>query len=143
MQAYKTKISKLSGTDFHEVYYKAFSSYQKIKNKTKRRPYVRSVYFKKDKVFLELFWHHLHEKSNFRDKIRRMKYFPAAIEVIKNSRFDPDVIENPNNISEMLYRFTGTTKENDFFCVQIKVEKRSGKKWLMSVFPDKQKKTFR
>lgn len=64
MKAYQTKTAKLSGTDFHEVHKKAFAIYQKIAKKTKRRPYIRSAYFKKEKIFLTLFWPHLHEKFN-------------------------------------------------------------------------------
>jgi hypothetical protein len=137
MKAYQAKIKKLPGTDFGEVYKKAFGAYQQIKRKTKRRPYVRSAYFSKDKIFLELFWNHLHEKENFRDKIRRMKYFPTAIELIQNSRIDPTSIENPNKSSEILHRFAGATRDDELFIVQIKEEKRNGKKWLMSVFPKK------
>ena len=77
VQAYKTKNRKLPGTHWNQVLKKAFNLYKEIKSKTKRRPYVRSVYFKKEKVFLELFWRHLHEKENIRDKTRRIKYFPS------------------------------------------------------------------
>ncbi|MBL7154999.1 MAG: hypothetical protein ISS88_00640 [Candidatus Portnoybacteria bacterium] len=137
MKSYQTKTKKLTGSDFREVHKKAFGLYKQIKSKTKRRPYVRSAYFKKDKIFLETFWHHLYEKNNFRDKIRRMKYFPAALELIKNSKIDPTSFENPNKSSEVLHKFTGKTKDGKLFYVQIKEEKRNGKKWLMSVFPKK------
>lgn len=135
MKVYRTKSVKLSGTDFHEVYQKAFGLYRQIKKRTKRQPYVRSLYFKKSKIFLELFWHHLREKQNFRDKIRRMKYFPCTIELIQNSRFEPISKENPNRHSEILHRFAGTTKDNDLFFIQIKEDKRTGNKWLISIFP--------
>ena len=36
MQVYQVKTKKLSGTDFHEVYKKAFGAYQQIKRKTKK-----------------------------------------------------------------------------------------------------------
>lgn len=137
MKVYSVKTSRLTGTDYREVHKKAFGLYRQIKNKTKRRPYVRSAYFKKDKIFLELFWRHLYEKENFRDKVRRMKYFPAALKLIRNSRIDPFSIENPNKSNEILHKFRGTTKDGELFYVQIKEEKRSGKKWLMSVFPIK------
>ena len=71
MQTYQTKTSKVSGSSFDEAYKKAFWLYKKIKKKTKRRPYIRSVYFNKQKIFLELFWNHLHEKLNHRDKLRK------------------------------------------------------------------------
>ncbi|PIP28339.1 MAG: hypothetical protein COX29_01675 [Candidatus Moranbacteria bacterium CG23_combo_of_CG06-09_8_20_14_all_35_22] len=137
MKIYQTKTRKLPGTNWREVSGPAFGQYQQIKRKTKRRPYIRSAYFKKDKIFLELFWHHLYEKENFRDKIRRMKFFPATVELIQNSKIDPESINNPNKSSEILHRFTGVTKDSELFLVQIKEEKKSGKKWLMSVFPKK------
>ena len=45
--------------------------------------------------------------------------------------------ENPNRRSEIVHRFAGITAEKDLFFVQIKEEKRTGQKWLMSVFPAK------
>jgi hypothetical protein len=36
MKTYQTKVSKLTGTDYHEVYKKAFSYYDKVKGKTKK-----------------------------------------------------------------------------------------------------------
>jgi len=146
MQVYRTKAKKLSGSDFREVNRKVHGFYAKIKKKSKRRPYVRSAYFKKDKIFLELFWKHLYEKENFRDKIRRMKYFGCAIELIQKSRLEPNSVQNSNKMNEILHKFSGQTREGELFYVQIKEEKNSDKKWLMSVFPaksDKTKRTFR
>lgn len=82
-----------------------------------------------------LFWQHLHEKMNIRNKTRRVKYFPCAIELIKNNRYEPISKENPNRQGEILHRFSGITPENEIFFVQIKEEKKTGQKWLMSVFP--------
>ena len=112
MKIYKTKATKLTGTDFHEVNQKAFGLYQQIKRKTKRRPYIRSTYFNKDKVFLELFWKHLFDKQNWRDRVRRLRYFSCAIELIRDSRFEPISKENPNKPTEILHRFAGATKDN-------------------------------
>lgn len=135
MKVYKTKTSKLPGTDYHEVYKKAFGFYAEIRRRTKRRPYVRSEYFKKDKIFLPLYWSHLHAKKNFRDKVRRMKYFPCGIELIQHTRIDPVSKEDPNRSSTILHRFAGVTKDNDLFFVQVKEDKRTGQKWLISTFP--------
>jgi len=95
MQAYKTKADKVHGSTFSEACKNAFSLYSTIKKRTKRRPYVRSAYFNKEKIFLELFWRHLHEKLNHRDKLRRVRYFACAVDLIKNSRFDPLSKDNP------------------------------------------------
>ena len=136
MKVYKTRISKLSGSDYKEVNKKAFGLYAEIRKKTKRRPYVRSAYFNKSKIFIELFWLRIWQNQNFRDKIRRIKYFPCAIELIRKSKLDPSSKQNPNKPTEILHRFAGTTKENDLFYVQIKEDKKTGEKWLMSAFPE-------
>ncbi len=135
MKIYQTKIKKLSGSDYREVHSQAIELYKELKRKTKRRPYIRSIYFNKDKIFLETYWQHLYEKENFRDKIRRMKYFPCAVELIQKSRMEPTSKENPNKRTEILHRFAGATEEHELFFVQIREHKGAGEKWLMSIFP--------
>jgi hypothetical protein len=136
MQVYKTKVKRLTGTDFQDVRKKAFGLHEQIRKKTKRRPYIRSAYFNREKIFLGLFWDHLFDKQNWRDRVRRLKYFPAGIELIQNTRFDPITKENPNKAGEVLHRFAGITSDNHLFYVQIKEDKRKGQKWLISVFPE-------
>jgi len=135
MHAYQTKANKLAGTDFHEVRKKAFRLYLQIKKHSKRKPYIRSAYFKKDKIFLDLFWSHLFEKKHFADLMRRMKLYPCAIELIQQSRLEPTSKENPNKLSEIFHRFGGVTPDHEMFFVQIKEDKKSSKKWLISIFP--------
>ena len=135
MKVFKTKTKKFSGSDFHEVNEKAYKLFSKIKKKTKRRTYIRSAYFNKDKVFLDLFWHHLFEKANWRDRVRRLKYFGCAIDLIEKSHFEPKTKENPNRSGEVLHRFFGITADNELFCVQIKENKKKNQKFLISVFP--------
>lgn len=135
MQIYRTKVKRLPGTHWRQVIEKAFGQYKIIKQKTKRRPYIRSTYFKKEKIFLELFWSHLHEKTNIGDKTRRLKYFPCAIELIENSSYEPTTKENPNRKDELLHRFMGSTPNDEVFYVQIKEERKSKQKWLISIFP--------
>lgn len=135
MKAYKTKARGITGTDFKEVHKKAFILYKQIKARSKRRTYVRSAYFGKDKIFIDLFWHHLFEKPNWRDRIRRLRYFGCALELIKNSRYSPNVTKDPNVPNEMLYRFYGSTADNELFCVQIKENVKRKQKFLISVFP--------
>lgn len=136
MQAYKTKFKRISGTRYKEVYDEAFNAYLKIRKRTKRRPYIRSTYFKKDKVFLDLFWRHLHDK-NWRDRARRIRFFPAAIDLIRHIIINPKTKENPNNRNEILHRFNGRTAEGHLFYVQIKECKKTNKKSFLSVFPGK------
>lgn len=137
MKAYPVKIQKLSGTDFHEVRNQALNIYKRFKNKTKRRTYIRSAYFNKSKVFIEIYWHHLYEQGNWHDRMRRLKYLPCAIELIQKSRFEPSSKENPNKSSEILHRFVGITKDHDIFYVQIKEDKHTSQKFLISIFPAK------
>jgi len=134
MPAYKIKTKTLTGTNYREISKKASGLYQQIKRKSKRKPYVRSAYFRKEKVFLGLFWSHIYEK-NYWDQMRRMKFFGCAIELIQNSRFEPTSKENPNKSGEILHRFAGITANNEIFFVQIKEDKRNNQKYLLSVFP--------
>ncbi len=136
MKAYQTKVKKLPGSEYDELYPRAFNIYKKIKSSSKRRPYVRSKYFKKDKIFLDYFWEHLHQK-NSKDRVRRLKYYSCALDVIRNSKHDPESKQNPNRTSEILHRFKATT-DRDIFFVQIKEDKRSGQKFLLSIFPEEE-----
>lgn len=95
MQYYKTHAHKLAGTHYERLMKKAFGQYKEITHKSKRRPYIRSVYFDKEKIFLGIFWQHLHEK-NLRDKARRLALFPCAIELMEKTRYAPTTKENPN-----------------------------------------------
>lgn len=134
--AYQTKAKKLSGTSYKEVHKKAQIAFSEIKRRTKRKPYVRSAYFHKQKIFFDFFWVHLRQKP-IPEKIRRLKYFRTAIELIRHSRNHPYSMQNPNKKSEILHRFAGITKEKEMFFVQIKEHKRTGRKQLMSIFPSK------
>jgi hypothetical protein len=134
MKVYKIKGLRISGTDYKEVNKKARAMYGTIKSKSKRNPYIRSVYFNKEKVFLDLFWQHLWEKANFRDKIRRLKLFPCAIELIQKSSYRPISKRSVENKNVMLHRFAGVVNDELFF-VQIKEELKTKKKYFISVFP--------
>src|SRR3990167_270431 len=119
MIPYQTKSKKISGTSYGEVMRNAFAVYDEIKKKTKRRPYVRSAYFRKDKIFFDYFREHLFQKSP-KERMFRLKYLKEAIELIKNSKNEPTVKENPNRRGETLYKFAGLTAEKEIFFVQIK-----------------------
>ena len=136
MKTYKTKSIILAGTSYKEISKKAFGLYNGIRRKTKRRPYIRSAYFKKDKIFLDYFWQHLWGK-NWRDRVRRLKYYPCALDLIKNSRGDPTSKQNPNNSAEILHRFAGITRTKELFFIQIKEDKKTDQKSLISIFPEK------
>jgi hypothetical protein len=112
---------------------------KQIKKKSKRKPYVRSAYFKREKIFLDLFWVHLFEKARG-DRLRRLKYFAAAIELIENSRQIPSTKEDVNNRGVLLHRFSEITKDKETFFIHIKESKVSVYKHLISIFPENLKK---
>lgn len=130
---YQTKIAVLTGTSFEEVAKKARRVFTEISKKTKRQAYVRSAYFKREKVFLNYYWPHLNQKEK-RDRIRRLKLLPCALELIERSRNHPTMRVNPNNKHEILYRFAGLTSGKELFRVQIKENTKTGNRYLMSTF---------
>lgn len=134
MILYQAKSKKISGTNLAEVYKNAGKCFKEISRKTKRRPYIRSAYFKKEKIFFDYFWDHLRQKVP-KERYKRLKFFEAAIELIKKSRNKPS-IEPASNKHETLYRFSGITAEKKPFFVQIKEDKRK-RKYFMSCFPQK------
>lgn len=134
MKAYLTKAQPLPGSNVKEISSLARKIYNNIKVRSKRRPYVRSNYFRKDKVFIDYFWGHLWQK-NWRDRTRRLRYYHCAIDLIRKSNVDPVSKENPNNKYEILHRFAGITFQRELFYVQISENKKSGQKKFISVFP--------
>jgi len=67
--------------------------------------------------------------------MRRMKFFDCGIELIRKSTLEPISKENSNKRSEILHRFAGISKDKELFFVQIKEDKRTGQKFLISIFP--------
>lgn len=134
MKIYQTKSSKLSGSSYSEIERQARKLHNAIAKRTKRNAYVRSVYFKKDKIFIKLFWEHLNQKPQ-RDRKRRLKFYACAIELLLHSPYEPSTKPNPNGRHEIVHRFAGLTKEGDLFYVQVKEDKRTDSKHFISVFP--------
>jgi len=132
---FQSKYDVITGTGDKEVLKKARSIYNEIAKTTKRNPYVRSAYFDKEKVFLDIFWTHLFQKSAG-ERIRRARYYEAAIDLIKHTKCDPKIIAVE---TEIRYRFYGKTMLDKEFIVQIKRDKRNNK-YHMSVFPPRHKK---
>jgi hypothetical protein len=132
---YKSKFGQIGGSNFSEVNKKANFLFKQIKSRSKRRPYVRSAYFRNSKIFISQFFSHTFEK-NWRDATRRLKLFECAIDLIRNNKFDPSSKDDPNNPAVILHRFAGSTKNGEKFFVQIKEDKKSGEKIFLSVFPE-------
>ena len=135
LEIYRTKVGKIPGTKYSEVYKATFNIFKQIKSKSKRTPYVRSKYFDGEKIFLELFWVHLRQKR-LGERSRRLKYYSCGLDLLMHSRCSPLIKLNPENASEKLYRFKGETRNNEVFFVQVKEEKNSKNKYLMSIFPE-------
>jgi len=76
-------------------------------------------------------------QKNRNIKTSRLKLYTAAIDLIRNSRHNPETIIEKNNPSILLHRFYGITKEGVEYCVQVKQHKRTGRLDLMSVFKRK------
>ena len=134
MKVYQLKAKIIPGTSYKEVEKIALKIFKEIKSKSKRIPYIRSEYFNNEKVFLNIFWSHLHEKQ-LPERLRRLKYFDCALDLIKNSKMEPVKKVNPKDKTVLLYRFTGKTKGGDIFQVQIKENRKSKRKDFISILP--------
>jgi len=135
MEYFKSSKNKIPGTSFSEVRDIADEIFRSIKRKSKRTPYVRSKYFNKEKIFLTIFWQHFFEK-NERDRIRRLKFYDCAIDLIVRSAKSPISRENFKNKDELLHRFYGISKDGSSFVVQVKENKRTKRKDLVSIYPE-------
>lgn len=136
MQSYKSKLKLLPGTSYDEVIKIARQEHKKIEKLTKRQPYVRSTYFNKDKIFVSMFWTHLMQKDR-KVRLKRLKFYSAAIDLMRNTRCEPETIFRKDDLSVFTHRFYGITKEGVEYCVQVKQDKRSGRKDFMSVYDRK------
>ena len=134
MKVFQSKFKVLPGTNYSEVYPLAWQIHKKLRAKTKRRSYVRSKYFKKSKIFIEMFWQHLREK-NFNDRTRRLKFFACAIDLLQNSNFAPTSKEIFLSKDRIFHRFLGKSASGETFVVQVLEDKRSDEKFFISVFP--------
>ncbi|MGB2787403.1 MAG: hypothetical protein WBB94_03405 [Candidatus Saccharimonadaceae bacterium] len=135
MKIYQSKIGKIPGRNYSDIERAARRIHIDIARQTKRSPYVKSEYFGKSKVFIDMFWSHLNQKPRS-DRKRRLKYYAAAIDLLNNSRIEPTRKPNPNGKQEIVYRFYGVTKDSELFCVQVKQDSK-GNKYFMSVFSPK------
>lgn len=143
-----SRYGLLAGTDYKEVVHAARREYRTIQQRNPRRqPYIRSQYFKGDKIFVNIFWNHLAQKRKG-EQLQRAKLLTAAIDLIRTTAESPKTITGRNTPHELLYRFVGQTKDNVVFYVQVKENTKSKRKDFMSAFParkpgTKNKKAFR
>lgn len=134
---FQSRYPLLPGTSYREVMGAARREYHMIQKRTPRRqPYVRSIYFRKDKIFINQYFEHLNQK-NPADRLRRLKFFSAAIDAIRNCTDAPMVVQNPSKANEMLYKYNAVTKDGVRFVVQLRENKITKRKDFMSAFPAK------
>ena len=133
MEIYQSSAARLTGKTYIDLERKARKIHNDIARRTKRSPYLRSVYFKKQKIFIKPFWEHLNQKSQH-DRRRRLKYYGAEIDLLQHSTQKPITKQNPNGDGQLVHRFVGKTKEGDLFFVQIKEHHRTNARYFMSVF---------
>lgn len=138
MIVYGSRLGLVPGTSYAEVMATVRREYHTIQKRTPRRqPYIRSRYFRKDKIFVNQYFEHLNQK-NAADRLRRLKFFSAAIDVIRNCPSAPISMQNPSKADETLYRYIATTKDGAPFAVQLRENKITKRKDFMSAFPVKQ-----
>lgn len=129
-ERYKTTARAFTGSSDKELYHKARAAYNDVVKSNRRMAYVRSRYFKKEKVFLDLFWTHLKQK-NRRERRRRIALYACALELIQETRLAPTVFYRNK---EQLFRFYGESRDGTYFVVQIR-RNVENQKYFMSVFP--------
>ncbi|MDR2523981.1 MAG: hypothetical protein LBC95_00355 [Candidatus Nomurabacteria bacterium] len=129
---YKSLFGRLTGVNENELWHKARLVYGATVKSKRRLPYVRSKYFKNEKVFLDLFWSHTNSKKP-RVRRERLAFYQCGLDLIHNTTHKPKEIYVKGNLC---YKFLGLSRDNEEFCVQIKREKNGGK-WLLSIFPTK------
>lgn len=136
MKFYKSKKKIIPGKNYRDLLKISLTIYKVITLRTKRNPYIRSAYFGKQKIFLGLFWSHLYQKYE-KDRVRRLRYFDCAMDLVRYSTYSPTSINNNKNKNEILHRFFGMVKTGEKFIVQIKENKKTNRKDLISIYPDK------
>ena len=136
MTVYQTKAKIIPGKNFKSVEKIALKIFKKVKSQSRRTPYIRSNYFNKDKIFLNIFWSHLYEKRN-QDRLNRLRYYDCALDLIKNSRLKPTTKVNLYNKNELFHRFSGQTKEGEVYFIQVKENIKTKRKDFISILPPK------
>jgi len=135
MNMYLSKYNPTPSTSHAAVIKQARAEYHKIQKLSPRREaYVKSKYFRREKVFVNQFWEHLKQKRPG-DVVRRARLFAPAVDLIRNTTISPDTIYSRESKDTELHRFYGRTKNGAEFVVQIRENKRSKRKDFMSVFP--------
>ncbi|MDR1300331.1 MAG: hypothetical protein LBK50_01340 [Candidatus Nomurabacteria bacterium] len=132
MNYFKIKTRPISGSNLKEVSKKMLREFHDIEQRTKRRPSVRCKAFENSKIFIGEYISHQNQKKRA-DRLRRLKFFPCAIDLIENTTEKPT--EKVLKSGEVLYRLYGIAGNGQKFIVQISKNQNTGNKRLMSSFP--------
>ncbi|MDR1300095.1 MAG: hypothetical protein LBK50_00075 [Candidatus Nomurabacteria bacterium] len=112
---FQSKQSKLYSTVYLRVYNQAKSYYESLIQNPRRKPFVRSKYFNR-KVFIDEFWSQV-RRYNLADRRRRLAFYLCAIDLIKNSRYEPTI---KYESGKKLYEFYGIAKNSEKFAVHFR-----------------------
>ena len=135
---FHSRKTLIPGSSYTEVVARARKEFNTIRRITKRQPYVRSKYFRGDKIFMTVFWDHSMQKHP-KERRKRLRLYSAAVDLFRNNTIHPDQVVENKLKGYILLRFYGITRDGVEFCVQIKQELRSNRKDFMSVFERKLK----
>jgi len=137
--AYKTTKDIIHGSEYKNIEREARKSHNRIASHTKRNPYIKSKYFKNEKIFLNYFWNVLHQR-NWQDRKRRLIYYDCAIDLLRNTTLASYTSQDPDDPNLLQHEFYGITENGREFVVHVREDKRNDRKSFMSVFPPRQKK---
>lgn len=134
VQAYICSNKTLPGSTTSELITHARQAYHKIQKQTPRRiPYVRSRYFGGQKIFINIYWDHLRQKS-LQERTRRLRFYVASLELIAKTKQHPMISYAKDKSGVIYHRFLGQTQDGHEFYVQISQNKK-GRYDFMSAFP--------
>ena len=75
--------------------------------------------------------------SSYNEVLKRLRFYKAALDLLRNSQINPDTIASTEDQRMLLYRFYGVTKDGSYFCIQVKEDIGTKRKDFMSVFDRK------
>jgi len=75
------------------------------------------------------------EDKSWRDRVRRLRFYPCALDLIRNSHVTPVTVKNPNRFRRNCTRFSGVTKSGEIFVVQNKRRRKQDEKYFISIYP--------
>lgn len=139
---YKCKISAFYSSSYARVKKQAKNFFNSKTAHSRRSAYVRAPAWKKQKVFLGVFWSHLFDKKPA-ERMVRLRLLPCALEVLENSTYPFVTKTEPGNPNIFLHRLYGQTPAGQVFALQVKEYSNKQKLYFVSCFPWENKKPRR